>query len=84
MLINRVDIGLLDYEVDIILEALLEYCEINNAKYNFRKISKTESESDEKFLIRNTYEHIQSCKVNKSQKIKNESVEELTAEEEVI
>ncbi len=83
MQLDKLDIRLLDYEVDIILDALLEYCEINNQKYNYRKLSKTENETNEKFLIRNTYEHINNCKARKNQAIRNERLE-LIAEEKVI
>lgn len=57
--------NLLECEVDIILKALLDRADLINRKYNYRKKSLTEKESTEKFIIRNTYEHILYCKTSK-------------------
>ena len=56
--IKTVDINLLECEVDIILDALMDKADSINKKYNYRKVSLTEEEATEKFVIRNTYEHI--------------------------
>ena len=67
MNINKIEMTLLESEVDIILDALMEYCNLVNEKYNFRKISKSENETNEKYSIRNLYEHIKYCKTDKKQ-----------------
>ena len=55
---NIVELKLIGYEVDIILQALTDYMYGINAKYDFRKKPLTGDESLEKYFAKNVYEHI--------------------------
>lgn len=65
---NVVEFRLLDCEVDIILEALIAYNYNINKKYNFRKVSLTQDETTEKYMVRTTYEHVLYCRKSKLKK----------------
>ena len=62
--VKAISVSLLECEVDIILDALMDKADSINKKYNYRKVSLTEEEATEKFVIRNTYEHILYCKAS--------------------
>ncbi len=65
MQLNKINLTLLDYEVDIIVQALQDYMYGINSKYNFRRIPKTEDEATEKLLAKYIYEKIEFCRENK-------------------
>ena len=62
----KITVVLMEHEVDIILQALMDYNYGINAKYDFRKKSITESEALDKFIARNVYESIllEKSKIN--------------------
>ena len=62
--INKVELILLDGQVDIILKALELYIEEINKKYHNRKFSLDKKENIEKSIIRHTYHQIEESKNN--------------------
>ncbi len=68
---NFIDIRLLDFEVDIILQALLDYNYGINSKYNFRKYIETREEGTERIIARNIYDQILYVKAEYNKKQRN-------------
>ncbi len=69
---NIVNLRLVEYEVDIILQALTDYMYGINAKYDFRKKPLTCDESLEKYFAKSVYEHIFNDKIESRKQTKEE------------
>lgn len=67
--VHKIDISLLDSQVDVILKGLEIYCYIVNRKYKNRKVSISKTENLEKSLIRDTYHQILYCRNKENKKI---------------